>query len=114
AIRRSRSIVYWIELHEKSVAAGAISPWRNSAQHAAEREGLRRLVRVSGGRVVAIDSEEQAVEAFHDILVELRRQYVLGYYPKVNRGDGRWHSVRVRVRRPGVRLRTRGGYVDYH
>ena len=113
SIHRSRSIVYWIELQEESVATGALSPWRNSEQHAEEREGLRRLVRESGGRVVSIESEEQAAAAFGDILDELRQQYVLGYYPGANLGDGRWHPVEVRVRRPRVKVHTRGGYVDY-
>ncbi len=113
ATNRSRSILYWIELKEDRLASGALSPWRSSAEHAAEREGLRRLVGKSGGRVVPIDSPQQAAAAFGKILSELREQYVLGYYPRVNRGDGRWHAVDVRVRRAGVKVRTRGGYVDY-
>jgi hypothetical protein len=36
--------------------------------------------------------------------------YVLGYTPAVERRDGRFHDVRVRVRRPGLTVRARRGY----
>lgn len=109
-MRRCGSVVYWIELVRN---ASVSSPWRDAAAHRREREGLRRLVEQSGGRIVPIESTDQAAGAFADILDELRRQYVLGYYPTVNRDDGRWHDVRVRVEGRRVKLRTRGGYVDY-
>ena len=110
-MRRSRSMVYWIALEE---ARGSIlSPWRDSEEHAEERNGLRKLVKESGGRVVPIEGPEQAQEAFREILRELRSQFVIGYYPTVHLGDGRWHKVDVRVRRPGFSARTRGGYIDW-
>ena len=62
---------------------------------------------------MAIAGPEEARSAFDDILGELRRQFVLGYYPSVRLGDGRWHRIDVRVRRAGVSVRTRGGYVDW-
>jgi hypothetical protein len=34
-------------------------------------------------------------------------------YPSRSAGDGSWHKVRVRVRRPGLAVRTRQGYLDY-
>lgn len=41
----------------------------------------------------------------------LREQYVLGYQPTRNHGDGSWHKLEVRVR-GGHRARTREGYFD--
>jgi hypothetical protein len=52
-------------------------------------------------------------EAFAGILAELREQYVLGYYPTVAQGDGSWHAIKVRVKKSGLDVRTRGGYLDY-
>ncbi len=51
--------------------------------------------------------------AFQGILGELRDQYVLGYYPLVSHHDGSWREVEVKVKRPGLEVRTRGGYFDY-
>lgn len=113
AARRSRSVVYWIELREGASASLVTSHWRDSEGHAEQMEGLRALVAESGGRIVPISGPDKAAEAFSSILEELREQYVLGYYPTVNLGDGRWHRVRVKTTRPGVKVRTRGGYVDY-
>ncbi len=111
--RRSRSVIYWIELREGRSDGLVTSHWRNRENHGAEIEGLRRLVAETGGRIVPISSPDRASEAFSVILEELRAQYVLGYYPSANRGDGRWHRVRVKLDRPGFKVRTRGGYVDY-
>ena len=111
AMRRSRSMIYWIALEEGQYSV--LSAWRSSEQHSEERRGLRRLDEESGGRVVPISGPEEARSAFGEILEELRRQYVLGYYPTLRRGDGRWHKVDVRLRRPGFQVRTRGGYVDW-
>jgi Ca-activated chloride channel family protein len=113
AMRRSRSLVYWIELEEQAMQSGLSSPWRDSEEHFDERKGLGRLVAESGGRVVRIQDVEEARAAFTEILSELRSQYVIGYYPTVNLNDGRWHPVDVRILRPGHSARTRGGYVDY-
>ena len=38
--------------------------------------------------------------------------YVLGYYPKDARRDGRFHKIEVRVKRPGLRVSARKGYVS--
>ena len=112
AMRRSDSVVYWIELRAVRSDERVRSPWRTDEQHDAERAGLRRLVAESGGRVVPIGRIEEAGAAFGSILAELRSQVVLGYYPTGDRDDGAWHAVSVRVDRPGVRARTRRGYVD--
>ncbi|MFQ5526500.1 MAG: VWA domain-containing protein [Thermoanaerobaculia bacterium] len=113
AARRSRSVIYWIELREGISSGLVTSHWRNYEAHSVEIEGLRRLVAETGGRIVPIAGPERAAEAFGSILEELRAQYVLGYYPSINLDDGRWHRVRVKVDRPGLKVRTRGGYVDY-
>jgi Ca-activated chloride channel family protein len=112
AARRSRSVVYWIRLEDESTDRGFASQWRDAAAH---REALARLgesVTETGGRVVAIRDIASAPAAFEEILRELRSQYVLGYYPSVDRGDESWHDVAVSVRRSGVDVRTRSGYVD--
>ncbi len=112
AMRRSGSVVYWIELRTPRSDDRVRSPWRTDDQHDAERAGLRRLVAESGGRVVPIAGLADAAGAFGSILAELRSQYVVGYYPTVDRDDGAWHPVAVRFGRAGLKARTRRGYVD--
>jgi len=67
----------------------------------------------TGGRIVTLASIDQAEAAFREILAELREQYVLGYYPDNALNDGSWHKVTVRLRAAGLRVRTRGGCLDY-
>lgn len=113
AAQRARSVVYWIELREGDRSGLVTSHWRDHEGHAVEIAGLRRLIQESGGRIVSISGPDRAAEAFGAILKELREQYVLGYYPTDNVNDGRWHRVKVKVDRPGFKVRTRDGYVDY-
>ncbi len=111
-VRRSSALIYWLRLRTSGEDSGYASAWRDAASHAREFELLATGVKASGGRVLVLDHVAATAGAFAEILRELREQYVLGYYPSDNRGDGRWHTVRVRVRPRGAKVRTRYGYVD--
>ena len=113
----SPALIYWIHLladDEATAMPGYYTAWRDVDRNLAEYELLERAVIESGGRVQIVRESDSIERAFSGILAELREQYVLGYYPTRDRGDGAWHEVRVRVpRKPGLRLRTRDGYLDY-
>ena len=109
---RMQSLIYWIRPAPDDSAGGYFSVWRDIETQRREIAALQRVVRASGGKVREIEHIEQASQAFREILEELREQYALGYYPSVNRNDGAWREVRVRVRPPGVQVRCRGGYYD--
>jgi len=109
---RMQSLLYWIRPGASADPSGYRSIWRDEEGYRLELEGLERVVTSSGGRIRGIAGLDEAAEAFRDILRELRGQYVIGYYPKVDRDDGAWHEVEVRVRTPGVKVRARGGYFD--
>ncbi len=52
-------------------------------------------------------------EALAALAADLRHQYLLGYAPAPAdgaAGDGRWHSIEVRVPGRDVRIRARDGY----
>lgn len=44
---------------------------------------------------------------------DLTSYYELSYYPRRKKADGKYHKIRVKVKRPGVKIRFRKGYYDY-
>lgn len=112
--RRSRALVYWIRTDPGDERRRArFSSWKDPGRYRSEYDMLIETVLETGGRIVTLDDIDQAAAAFREILAELREQYVLGYYPDNAMNDGSWHKVTVRLQPPGLRVRTRGGYLDY-
>lgn len=111
--RRSRALVYWIRTGGGQVELDRYNAWKDPERYAEDYAALVRTVEESGGRIVDLDRIEAARGAFEEILAELREQYVLGFYPTADHDDGSWHRIKVRVKRPGVGVRSQAGYVDY-
>jgi VWFA-related protein len=71
---------------------------------------LHDLARVTGARLY--NAEQQNLDAaFRSVAEELRRQYSLGYYPKNSPHPGERRSIKVRVEKPELVVRTRDSYV---
>jgi Ca-activated chloride channel family protein len=72
---------------------------------------LRELAVESGGGYFEWGRNpfESLGATFTRVADELHRQYLLGFTPA--KLDGRLHDLDVRVRRPGVTVRARSGYV---
>ncbi len=72
---------------------------------------LTTLANGTGGMVFTPDLGSSLDEAFNDILIALRTQYMLGYYPaNVPLTKNRFHQLRLTVNRPALRVITRSGY----
>jgi Ca-activated chloride channel family protein len=73
---------------------------------------LSDLAEWTGGRAFHIRRAAALAPAVTAIAEELRYQYLLGYTPESTSGSNRrvWHTIDVRVDRPGVRVRARKGY----
>jgi Ca-activated chloride channel family protein len=72
---------------------------------------LTTLAAGTGGHVFLPSLGAELDRAFSDILRELRTQYLLGFYPKdVPPSEDRFHSLRVSVQGPNLRVITRNGY----
>lgn len=71
---------------------------------------LNEITNQSGGRTEIVRDTADLETATASIAEELNKQYVLGY-SSPNPGDGKYHSIRVRVNREGYRVRARAGYV---
>ncbi len=76
---------------------------------------LTSLSLATGGRMFTPSTGPALDAAFQEILRELRTQYLLGFYPKsVPLTKNRFHTLRVEVLRPDLRVSTRSGYYgDY-
>ena len=72
---------------------------------------LRDLVTLTGGSYLEIQSTSDLGTAFAGILEEFRHRYLLSYRPEGVTAGG-WHQIEVRVRRPGVTVRARAGYLS--
>jgi VWFA-related protein len=85
-------------------------PDRRPINIAVNATALNELTEQSGGRTRVVRNSGELNEALTGIADELNSQYVIGYTsPKA--ADGRYHSIRVRVRGTDDRVRARNGYV---
>jgi Ca-activated chloride channel family protein len=76
---------------------------------------LNQMGEASGGRAweIAEAAFGKNMDAVLDtIAAELRSQYSIGYYPGRPTKDGKWHSVRIRMKNPDYVARGRKEYLD--
>jgi VWFA-related protein len=71
---------------------------------------LRQITDDSGGRTEIVADPRDLDPATATIADELSKQYYIGY-PSPGHRDGRWHSIRVEVKDPSLRVRARRGYI---
>jgi VWFA-related protein len=68
-------------------------------------------------RVLADETDGRAIVNRNDVAIAMKQivrdsssYYLLGYNSTLAAADGKFHEIRVRVRRPGVQVRARKGY----
>ena len=91
--------------------AGVLAPAPPSVDQARLRtriESLRRLAEGTDG--LAIVNSNDLSAGLRRVVADLTSYYLLGYY-STGKLDGKFHSITVRVKRPGVRVRARRGYL---
>ena len=72
-------------------------------------QDLRSLAEATGGS--AIVDTNNFEDAFSRIVQDNSSYYILGFSTSTPRTDGRFHKVQIRVKRPGLEVRSRGGYL---
>jgi VWFA-related protein len=80
---------------------------RALAMAARESDGARSIASDTGGTTV---TGSRLAEGLARIVAEGRSYYLLGYTSTNTRRDGRFRKIEVKVTRPGVEVRARGGY----
>jgi VWFA-related protein len=75
----------------------------------ASRGNLHALARLTGG--FAVTNTNRYEQHFERVVRENSSYYILGFYSANEKRDGQFRSVDVRVKRPGLEVRTRTGYV---
>jgi VWFA-related protein len=100
-LRRDEAFVYAIAIDApgKRPVSGRVDPY-----------ALRAITDDSGGYTEVVRDSTELVPATARIADELNSQYLLGYVPP-RPADGEYHSIRVRLRDPSYRIRSRRGYV---
>ena len=69
---------------------------------------LRRLAADTGGR--AILNTNNPAEQLGGVMADASAYYLVGYAPTRKSNDGRFHEIKVKVKRRGVRVTARKGY----
>lgn len=99
------------ELASANVAVYPIStePLTAASEAATGAATLREMAQTTGGRYLGLVQNHE--EHFRTIRSLTASYYVLGY--AINeRWDGRYHAVKVKVRRPGCEVRAQAGYFN--
>jgi VWFA-related protein len=78
------------------------------ARLTARNTSLRTLAEATDG--VAVVDTNNLAQGLRRIVDDLSSYYLLGYYSG-GKLDGKFHSITVRVKRPGVQVRARRGYL---
>lgn len=72
---------------------------------------MRDLARKTGGEAYRIETISDLGRTFGLVADQLRRQYSLGYYPKMQLAAGQQRQIKVRVRVPHLIVRARDSFI---
>ncbi len=79
------------------------------AQDALDVAFLERLAELTGGHFFK-EQKADLKDVFRQITDEMKRQYLLGFYPAEESPAGTVHKIKVKVDQPGAVVRSKGAY----
>ena len=71
---------------------------------------LRQIAETTGGQAFFPAAMDDVESAYDKVLAEINGQYHLGYVSTNKATDGAWRKVEIKVKRDGLRVRSRKGY----
>ena len=112
AANRSNTTIYAVDPRGLSTGEFDI---QDNVMGRASQDGLRQtqntlrtLAEETDGR--AIVNRNDLAKGMQQIVRDSSAYYLLGYNSTQSRSDGKFHAIKVKVRRPGVQVRARRGY----
>jgi VWFA-related protein len=98
-LKASQVTVYAVGLVEHTGSA------RNES-----RMRMQQMVEATGGQAFFPSELKDLEVSYEKVLAEIKAQYQLGYASTNLAQDGTWRKVEIKVKRPGIKLRSRRGY----
>ncbi len=109
---RYRDAIKEVHLADAVVYPIIVVPITNDAgRNVGGEHALEQIAIDTGGRPFSASIGAQLDQTFAEILKDLRRTYLLGYYPReLPKEAPEFHPVKVQMSRPDLRPSTRTGY----
>src|SRR5262245_27920475 len=97
-----------LAVSEFDVSDGNVDPTTDRQYLNQTTDTLRTLAVETDGR--AIVNRNDLVGGMKQIVRDVSAYYLIGYSSTIAPSDGKFHEIKVRVKRPGVQVRYRKGY----
>jgi Ca-activated chloride channel family protein len=110
AVRASEVLVYALGVDSDDSGSGGWLFVGGGSGSGVDARALKQLTDPTGGRTEVVKGFKNLEKATAQLADEFNRQYLIGYPASSNR-DGRWHPIKVEVRKKGSKVRARAGYV---
>jgi hypothetical protein len=97
--------------NRSNVSFYPVGPGSFSASYALEsrrNQSLQLMADMTDGYAIRLPGSMEA--GFRRVIEDLSSYYLAGYYSD-GRSDGRFHRIEVRIKRPGIQVRARAGYL---
>jgi VWFA-related protein len=98
-----------VAFDENPVATRDFDPERDRQRLGTRQNALRELAETTDG--IAILNTNNFEPGLRRMVADVGSYYLLGYYSTNTRLDGRFRKLTLRVKRPGVQVRSRPGYL---
>jgi VWFA-related protein len=82
-----------------------------SQQNFDSQEGLVYLARETGG--FAVLNNNDINKGVGRVLKDQQSYYLIGFDPENEKFDQKYHSIKLKTRRPGLQTRTRSGFIGF-
>jgi VWFA-related protein len=97
-----------LAVSEFDVSDGSVNPGVDRQFLNSTMDTLRTLAVETDGR--AIVNRNDLVGGMKQIVRDVSAYYLIGYSSTIAPSDGKFHEIKVKVKRPGVQVRARKGY----
>ena len=71
---------------------------------------MQQIAEATGGQAFFPTALKDLDASYEKVLAEIKAQYQLGYTSTNLAQDGAWRKVEIKIKRPGLKLRSRKGY----